>query len=106
MEKKQSYEQLIIEGIKGLPQELLAEIADFVYVVRKRFTQPRTFEAELETILLDQTSTNKLSSEAPVMGEEPNGDWLSLAGTISHDDLQLMAEAIEAGCEKVDLDEW
>lgn len=27
----QNYQQLIIEGIKGLPQEMLAEIADFVY---------------------------------------------------------------------------
>jgi hypothetical protein len=47
-----NYEQLIIEGIEGLPQEILAEIADFVYFVRKRILQPNTFEEELQDILL------------------------------------------------------
>ena len=37
------YEQLIVEGIKGLPPELLAEIAAFVYFVR-RATEPQEFE--------------------------------------------------------------
>ena len=27
----QNYQQLIIEGIKGLPPETLAEIADFIF---------------------------------------------------------------------------
>jgi len=43
----QTYEQIIAEGIKGLPQEMLAEIADFVYFVRKRATQPHVYEEEL-----------------------------------------------------------
>jgi hypothetical protein len=93
MEKQKSYEQLITEGIKGLPQELLAEIADFVYVVRKRYMQPQAFADELEAVLLEKA-------------DETNEDWLNLAGTISQDDLQLMAEAIEAGCERIDFDEW
>lgn len=46
------YQQLIVEGIKGLPPELLAEIADFVYFVRKRALEPQTFEEELEDALL------------------------------------------------------
>lgn len=48
----QDYQQLIIEGIKGLPQEMLAEIADFVYFVRRRTLQPQAFEEELRNALL------------------------------------------------------
>ena len=95
MAKPQSYEQLIIEGIKGLPQELLAEITDFVYFVRKRFTQPQAFERERETVLLETEITY-----------QTRGDWLKLAGTIPQDDLQQMAAAIEDGCERIDINEW
>ncbi len=31
---------------------------------------------------------------------------LRFAGTISSDDLQLMREAIEQDCERIDLNEW
>jgi hypothetical protein len=31
---------------------------------------------------------------------------LQFAGTIPSDDLQLMQEAVEQGCEQVDLNEW
>ena len=103
MEKQQSYEQLITEGIKGLPQELLAEIADFVYFIRQRFTQPQTFERNLETTLRDSPSTAPAADQATLTA---NGGWQSFAGTISRDVLQLMSEAIEAGCERVDLNEW
>ena len=46
----QRYEQIILEGIKGLPANTLLEIADFVYFVRKRALQPQEFIADLETI--------------------------------------------------------
>ena len=46
----QRYEQIILEGIKGLPAKTLLEIADFVYFVRKRALQPQEFIADLETI--------------------------------------------------------
>jgi hypothetical protein len=46
------YEQLIVEGIKGLPPEALSEIADFIYFVRKRVLQPQTFEEERQDALL------------------------------------------------------
>jgi hypothetical protein len=48
----QTYQQLIIEGIKGLPPEVLAEIADFIYFVRKRVLEPQTFGEELQNALL------------------------------------------------------
>ncbi len=46
------YQELILEGIRGLPEESLAEIADFVYFVRKRAIQPQAFEEELRNLLL------------------------------------------------------
>ena len=45
-------QQLIIEGIKELPTETLAEIADFVYFVRKRVLEPEAFQEELMSALL------------------------------------------------------
>lgn len=36
----------------------------------------------------------------------PGKDLLRFAGAIQPDDLQLMDEAIEAGCERVDTDGW
>jgi len=46
-------EQLIIEGIKGLPQELLTEIIDFIYFVRKKATQPEAYQEEIQNVLLE-----------------------------------------------------
>ena len=54
MNNQPAYEQLIVEGIKGLPQDVLAEIAHFVLFMRKRITQPQTFEAELQATLLEE----------------------------------------------------
>ena len=48
----QDYEELIVEGIKGLSPEVLVEIADFIYFIRKRSLQPQAFEAELQNALL------------------------------------------------------
>ena len=61
MARKPSYEHLIIAGIKDLPPELLAEIADFIYFVRKRFSQPQTFADELETALLETKAMQNLN---------------------------------------------
>ncbi|MEO0687371.1 MAG: hypothetical protein AAFY76_20565 [Cyanobacteria bacterium J06649_11] len=36
----------------------------------------------------------------------PGSQLLRFAGSITADDLQLMREAIEQGCEQVDVDEW
>ena len=48
----QTYQQLIIEGIKDLPPGPLAEIADFIYFVRKRVREPQVYEEELQNALL------------------------------------------------------
>ena len=42
----QIYQRLIVEGIKGLRQETLAEIVDFVYFVRKRTLEPQAFQED------------------------------------------------------------
>ena len=47
-----TYRQLILDGMQDLPPEVLAEIADFVYFVRKRTLQPEVLEEELRNILL------------------------------------------------------
>jgi len=66
----QNYKQIIIEGINGLPQEMLAEIADFVYFVRKRAMQPDLFEEELENALLQVDLKQLRQSELNHLEEE------------------------------------
>ena len=46
----QTYQQLITEGIRGLPAETLAEITDFIYFVRKRALEQHHFEEELKQL--------------------------------------------------------
>jgi hypothetical protein len=48
-----TYQQIILDGIKGLPPETLAEIVDFIYFVRKRALQPQEFEEDLRAALLN-----------------------------------------------------
>ncbi len=48
----QDYRQLIIHGINGLPPEMLAEITDFVYFVRKRAIRPKDYRDDMRETLL------------------------------------------------------
>lgn len=48
-----SYEKIIVSGIKGLPTETLREIADFVYFVRRRAADPKSFEDEQFRVLVE-----------------------------------------------------
>lgn len=59
---QQTYQRLIVEGIRGLPSEMLAEIADFVYFVRKRVSQPQVFREEQRNALL-RVELKQLSRE-------------------------------------------
>ena len=36
-----AYQEMITEGIKGLPSEMLREVADLVYLLRKRAQDPQ-----------------------------------------------------------------
>jgi hypothetical protein len=44
------YQQLIVEGIRDLPSETLAEIMDFVYFIRKRTLEPHQIAEELKQL--------------------------------------------------------
>jgi hypothetical protein len=49
----QTYLRMIVQGIRDLPAEALAEILDFVLFLRKRTLDPESFEREVEGILLN-----------------------------------------------------
>lgn len=59
-------EQLITEGIKGLPQQYLSEVADFVVFVRRRAMEQRPYDIESirrELSLLDAHEQQHLEDE-------------------------------------------
>lgn len=87
MNELTAYKQQILNGIKDFPPELLAEVADFVEFIRGR-----------------RVNSPSVVTEVPTT--ETSISWQDLAGAISAGDLELMTQAIEAGCEKVDMDEW
>jgi len=47
-----------------------------------------------------------LPAEAGIREGKPGQTLTRFAGWIAPDDLALMREAVESGCERVDLDEW
>jgi hypothetical protein len=69
----QTYQRLIIEGIKGMPPETLAEIANFVYFVRKRMLHPQAFEEELYSTLLGAELRQLSRSEQVHLEQEFEG---------------------------------
>lgn len=59
-------EQLITEGIKGLPQQYLNEVADFVVFVRRRAMEQKPYDVESirqELSLLDAHEHQHLEDE-------------------------------------------
>ena len=67
---EQVYQELITEGIRGLPEEFLSQIADFVYFVRRRMTQPKAFEADMYSTLLQTELGNMNQHELTHLEEE------------------------------------
>lgn len=65
-----SYEKIIVSGIKGLPTDTLREIADFVYFVRRRAVDPKSFEDEQFRALLEGDLGNLDESETKHLEEE------------------------------------
>ena len=51
----QVYKELIVSGIQDLPPKLLAEVANFVYFVRKQVDEPDAFAEEQYRLLLGTT---------------------------------------------------
>lgn len=71
-------------------------------IIDKVIEQLRDLPQELQWRVLEFTRALAISSPRGV----PGGQLLSFAGAISPDDVQLMREAIEQGCEQVDANEW
>jgi hypothetical protein len=67
----------VIEQLKVLPQELQRRVLEF---------------------------TRALAESTP--RGVPGRQLLRFAGTIPREDIRLMSEAIERGCEQVDIHEW
>ncbi len=65
-----TYEQLITEGIKGLPAELLREVADLVYLLRRRLQDPDRFAEEQHAFLLAAQLTQLGRDEQRHLEEE------------------------------------
>ncbi len=72
------------------------------YVIEQVVSRLRRLPETMQQQVL--TFTQMLQESAP-MGV-PGRSLLTLAGAIPVDDLLLMSEAIEEGCEQVDSDEW
>jgi hypothetical protein len=62
----------------------------------------KTLSLEQQRQVLDFTLA--LSSEPPK--QYPGKNLLKLVGTISPEDLEIMKQAIEEGCEQVNESEW
>ena len=66
----------VVEQLKAMPQDLQWQVLEFA----------RTLKVEIRGT--------------------PGRELLRFAGSISPDDLQLMREAIEEDCNRVDVNEW
>lgn len=51
----QVYKEMIVNGIQDLPPALLAEVANFVYFVRKQVENPDVFAVEQYSLLLNKS---------------------------------------------------
>lgn len=65
-----SYEKIIVSGIKGLPTDTLREIADFVYFIRRRAVDPKSFENEQFQALIGEDLNNLNETELKHLEEE------------------------------------
>ncbi len=50
----QVYKRLIISGIQDLPPEVLAEVTNFIYFLRKQLDDPDAFAEEQYSLLLGE----------------------------------------------------
>ncbi len=71
-------------------------------IITKVVEQLETLPATLQQQVLEFIQTLKASTPPGVPGRQ----LLRFAGAIPADDLQLMRQAIEEGCEQVDMNEW
>ncbi|TEU15539.1 MAG: hypothetical protein E3J21_12975 [Anaerolineales bacterium] len=72
------------------------------FIVEKVVEQLKVLPYELQWRVLEFTRALAISIPHGVPGQQ----LLRFAGAIPLDDLQLMRQAIEEGCEQVDANEW
>jgi hypothetical protein len=73
-----------------------------ISIKRELLKQLETLPYEFQRRVLDFAQALALSVPKGVPGRQ----LLRFSGAIPEDDLQMMAQAIEAGCERIDWDEW
>ena len=71
-------------------------------IVDKVIEQLKTIPQELQWRVLEFTRALALSTPHGIPGQQ----LIRFAGTIPLDDVRLMREAIEQGCERIDTNEW
>ncbi|MCS6918264.1 MAG: hypothetical protein NZM28_00665 [Fimbriimonadales bacterium] len=64
------YVSLIIEGLRDLPEDALAEIAGFVWFTRKRVLHPEAFEDELYALQIRADLKQMYQQEVEHLEEE------------------------------------
>lgn len=69
----QPYHQMVVDGINGLPPEMLAEIVDFIYFVRKRKFEPMAFSEDLRSLMLNSDLRKLDEKEASHLEKEFEG---------------------------------
>jgi hypothetical protein len=71
-------------------------------IVEKVIEQLKALPQELQRRVLEYTRALAESTPRGVPGK----DLLRFAGSIPPEDIRLISEAIERGCEQVDINEW
>lgn len=71
-------------------------------IITEIVAQMETLPNNLQQQVLEYVRTLKASTQSGVPGRQ----LVRFAGSIPLEDLQQMNEAIESGCEQVDLNEW
>ena len=71
-------------------------------IIDKLIEQLKDLPQELQWRVLEFTRALVISTPHGVAGIQ----YLQFAGTIQLDDIKVMRQAIEQGCEQVDTDEW
>lgn len=64
------YFSLIMEGLRDLPEDALAEIAGFVWLTRKRVLTPKAFEDELYALQIRAELRQMYQQEVEHLEEE------------------------------------
>lgn len=75
-----------------MPSALIQEVVEHLEAL------PKNLQEQVLQLVRELDSTTLRGT--------PGKDLLQFAGTIPTSDLELMKEAIERGCEQVDLNEW